>query len=1139
MKEKTAKTEIDLELMMETSDLSKAEYNFVCVTRICKDVIKSPLIDVLTHYISPTKLYMNIQSCSMLRAGKDKLSPDQLKRCFLEPPLLPDYKTFDFPLLYKLIRHLCPSLRPTQGWGVEPKCTDTLIGDDIERLRLFCIYMFFCSTRMSDGKFEEFCNGVRYSVRRFQNFTKNWSNYNYEEELKKIVPKKLGNKYPRKEEQLENVQLTLMPSEFSYKKDEPVISIDGAEEAICGSTIRFNVSVKPANTPEWSVIWQKNRTGSTELIDITSRKYSGSHSRQLVINSVEKEDEGKYKAFLSRKSNGKNYKIFSNCIYLLPRKDLPSFDIWNITREKGGITIYYKVLECSPNINKIKWMKNGETLVLRNKKYVGGGLKDGFITITSPTEADRGTYICTVTNAVGSVSRSVTLGPPFVLTSHISNNENRSVRLIGKVSATDKNATVNAVYWSKNGVKIDIEAGGRIQFKNSDKNRSLTIHNVNDGDAGSYRLTAISSAGSNESEIHFGVPEIFMERRGNPDGSQCFTAKIKSIPEAYHVQWKVKKNDEDEFSLVDVNDPDYEGTSNSLKCPVLVVKKKELLEIRCFHIKVDNFIGSSIKEILDKPIRYFFYKPAQDFDHFHYVYNLIRECKSRVEKIHLKKKQKISFMSKDVVIKIGIAGDVYEENPNLISRGTWKETTSEDEQIWDVSPLLCFQNGLYLESVLKIVRQISTPHRIIIDSDPICKEAVETADSIIIVGKKKHKIKKIITICLEEPFHQILNEWLEDFRNQGLTELASEIIAEINNIRKYLVFEESENTASVSCLQGAGTKFIVPDNVKDYLFSMHSVNSFGIWDNLSFKVFVKKETDGNRLKKELLNINKNFFDNFPLEIVKRKYVQKKTLKQGDPVMSCIRNESGICIAGTLGGFVRKNDNKRKIYGLTCSHIFPQEKQLAYSTDDNGFKEIGTCVFTTREKACDFAAIELMDSFLDGCDVTVRRDDKKKVNAHLYTKNLHDVGLVHKIGAMTDVTSGRIISYEYYDKEMNNHCRDNIFLVQGINGPFSEAGDSGSLVFCRPKSVIQNHVNVLGIVFAQNIKTNCDGDDDAFNVEDNLSICYRINTALELFKEKQGGGFEVKFQDDLSVNLSSPSLQSLSSEDSAMFLSGLN
>lgn len=266
-------------------------------------------------------------------------------------------------------------------------------------------------------------------------------------------------------------------------------------------------------------------------------------------------------------------------------------------------------------------------------------------------------------------------------------------------------------------------------------------------------------------------------------------------------------------------------------------------------------------------------------------------------------------------------------------------------------------------------------------------------------------------------------------------------------------------------------------------------------------------------------------------------MQKKTLKQGDPVMSCIRNESGICIAGTLGGFVRKNDNKRKIYGLTCSHIFPQEKQLAYSTDDNGFKEIGTCVFTTREKACDFAAIELMDSFLDGCDVTVRRDDKKKVNAHLYTKNLHDVGLVHKIGAMTDVTSGRIISYEYYDKEMNNHCRDNIFLVQGINGPFSEAGDSGSLVFCRPNSVIQNYVNMLGMVFAQYIMTDDDEVDDdpqristVYNVADNMSVCYRIHTALDLFKENQGGVFDVKFQDDLSITPSS-SLQSLCSADS--------
>lgn len=1243
MKEKTTYTELDLGLIMESSDLSKAEYNFVCVKRICANVIKMPLIDVLTHHISPIELHKKIPSCSMLVTGKNKLSPDQLKYCFLQPPLLPDYNTFDFTLLYDLIRHLCPSLKPSQRWGIVPKCMDTLIGDEIERLRILSVYMYLCSTRVSDGEFEEFINCVRNVVRRFQNITRDWSKYNYEEELIKVVQKKLEYKYPKKEEELEKVQLTFMPSQCFDKKDEPVMLINGPEEVICGSTIRLMVNVEPANTTEWLVNWQKNRTGATELISIRNKKYISSHDRQLVINCVEREDEGKYQAFLSRESNGNIHK----CIYSLPQKERPCFDAWNITTEIRGITIYYKVSDCSPHLDKIKWMKNGQNLDLRNEKYVGGGLNDGFITILSPTEEDRGTYSCTVTNAVGSVSKNVTLDipnanivtdseivfgskttinatisscpsicglewqkgidrnnfiiinagdpkhvgsslnpilpllvitnttfddvqhyrlrvwnkigehfsntlhlnvtgkPPAVSTFHTNCFETRSVELIGNVSVIDKYPKVDSVYWTKNGEKIDPQIGGRKYSKGSVKSPSLTIHNVNNEDAGSYELTATNAVGSNKSDIVLGVPEIYIERRENPDGSRCFTAKINSIPEAYHVQWKVKRNGHEEFSLIDVNDPDYKGTSNSIHCPVLVVKDTELLKNQCFYIKVDNFIGSSIEEIFDIPICYLFYKPADDFDHFYYIYKLIRDCESRVEKILCSKGQKNNFTSKDVVIKIGIAGHFHENDLNFIAGGTWKETVSEDQQIWNVSPLLCFQHDLSLESIFKIVRKISAHHRIIITSNPTCNEAIEAADpSIIFVCKTRQEIKKAITISLEKPFHQILQKWFEDLRNvqqifekwfegfinYDLSKFASEIIAEIKDIRKYLDFEKSKNLAVVSGLQGGGTEFIVPDNVKDYLFRMPSVNSFGIWEKLSFKVFVKKGTDEKKLKKNLLKMNKDFFDKFHLEIVKGNFLVKKTLKQGDPLLSGIPDDYRLFNKGTLGGFVRKIDDKKKIYALTCNHIFPKEKQLAYTNDSNGFREMGTCVFTTREKACDFAAIELRDSFLDGCDVTVRREDKKKVNAKIYTGSLHNVGLVHKIGAATDVTSGRIMSLEYYDKEMDSHCRDNIFLVKGLNGPFSEEGDSGSLVFCRPNSVIQNHVNVLGMVFAQNIKTNCDGDDDAFNVEDNLSICYRINTALELFKENQGEGFEVNFQDDLSVNLSSLSSQSFSSED---------
>lgn len=76
--------------------------------------------------------------------------------------------------------------------------------------------------------------------------------------------------------------------------------------------------------------------------------------------------------------------------------------------------------------------------------------------------------------------------------------------MIGEVSTNDQNPPVQKVFWCKNGVKIDSKARGRINVNVSIWNISLTIHNVNLGDAGSYRFTAISYAGPTESEIVLG-----------------------------------------------------------------------------------------------------------------------------------------------------------------------------------------------------------------------------------------------------------------------------------------------------------------------------------------------------------------------------------------------------------------------------------------------------------------------------------------------------------------------------------------------------------------------------------------------------------------------------------------------------------
>lgn len=163
-----------------------SEHNFTCFAIACVDIIKLPLIDILTDCIEPKELYNEIKKSSSLSIGKNKLPPEQLKRCSVLPPHQPIYEKFDVSLLYTLIRNLCPSFKPTQGWGTEPKTTDTQVGDDIERLRLFRnnYYGHADSTELPDGDFENLWKELKSVIKRLQ--TKKWSKTDYEEELRKV-----------------------------------------------------------------------------------------------------------------------------------------------------------------------------------------------------------------------------------------------------------------------------------------------------------------------------------------------------------------------------------------------------------------------------------------------------------------------------------------------------------------------------------------------------------------------------------------------------------------------------------------------------------------------------------------------------------------------------------------------------------------------------------------------------------------------------------------------------------------------------------------------------------------------------------------------------------------------------------------
>lgn len=93
----------------------------------------------------------------------------------------------------------------------------------------------------------------------------------------------------------------------------PDILITGEDRVVCGDSARFDAEVKRAQLSEWSITWQKKIDDISRKIDTSDKKYKGSTRRQLVIQSVCKDDEAEYQAILS---NGSKLNITSNSIYL-------------------------------------------------------------------------------------------------------------------------------------------------------------------------------------------------------------------------------------------------------------------------------------------------------------------------------------------------------------------------------------------------------------------------------------------------------------------------------------------------------------------------------------------------------------------------------------------------------------------------------------------------------------------------------------------------------------------------------------------------------------------------------------------------------------------------------------------------------
>lgn len=65
------------------------------------------------------------------------------------------------------------------------------------------------------------------------------------------------------------------------------------------------------------------------------------------------------------------------------------------------------------------------------------------------------------------------------------------------------------------------------------------------------------------------------------------------------------------------------------------------------------------ERVSNSSVQYIYYK-AKHFQHFHYIYNLTRDCHDRIERLR-KTNDRANFMTEDIVIKIGIVGKSTED----------------------------------------------------------------------------------------------------------------------------------------------------------------------------------------------------------------------------------------------------------------------------------------------------------------------------------------------------------------------------------------------------------------------------------------------------------------------------------------------
>ncbi|XP_062585302.1 uncharacterized protein LOC134246971 [Saccostrea cucullata] len=496
------------------------------------------------------------------------------------------------------------------------------------------------------------------------------------------------------------------------------------------------------------------------------------------------------------------------------------------------------------------------------------------------------------------------------------------------------------------------------------------------------------------------------------------------------------------------------------------------------------------------------------------MHKMITCFESTLRKIETKSNLSFGeYLSERTDVILYIPSNTSEENETLLPPKLETNILPEDKvSIWPDSVLVYFQeDGENLEQIKKKIRgfqKTSWSSEIIVLS-PGTRYGSQSfgQNTFTIVDCNKKSIREAISKCLEASVSQYLKDKMS---NLIKVEESDKCL-----LKAKLLSLQTLLSKSTPCKPSKR----IPKKIKDYLFEHPSVLSFAIWEGKKFRIIVKDITCKEGLEQDLnaLDPDGDFLLSHMIEILKGSVRVSRYVKQGDKLVpghsvngsqteenydaasTSERYELEECCYGTLGAFMEDKSNG-ELYGITCRHVIPHKHEKVYIRIDQNkpLSEFGHSVYTSEKPFEDLAVFKVNDHVTDECIKTFQNDDEYECNATVYPGHISDNLIVHKKGAATGWTIGRIQSRECYSRLIPD--QNEVFLVNGFDEEFfSLGGDSGSAVFKRDESFDQSTVSVLGMVLG-GMESNY--EDHRPEIEKS-TMCFTLNNSLNAMTKCNG------------------------------------